>query len=103
MVQDKVNMSVAIIPMAQDFGWSSTVSGIVQSAFFYGYLVTQIPSGYINSKVGGRKVLPAGVGAWSAATAAVPLLAGTMPGACASSFLCMYAPGKAKEDGGLSG
>lgn len=77
---DKVNMSVAIIPMAQDFGWSSTVSGIVQSAFFYGYLVTQIPSGYVTSKVGGRRVLPAGVGVWSAATAAVPLLAGTMPG-----------------------
>jgi ACS family sodium-dependent inorganic phosphate cotransporter len=80
-LQDKVNMSVAIIPMAQDFGWSPTVSGIVQSSFFYGYMLTQIPSGYISSTIGGRKVLPAGVGVWSAATAAVPVLAGTMPGA----------------------
>jgi ACS family sodium-dependent inorganic phosphate cotransporter len=33
---DKVNMSVAIIPMAQDYGWSPSVAGLVQSAFFWG-------------------------------------------------------------------
>lgn len=36
LAQDKVNISVAIIPMAQDFGWSPTVAGLVQSSFFYG-------------------------------------------------------------------
>lgn len=45
-----------------------------------GYMLTQIPGGYVTSRVGGRRVLPFGVGLWSAATAAVPLLAGTMPG-----------------------
>jgi hypothetical protein len=35
---DKVNISVAIIPMAQDFGWSPTTAGLVQSSFFYGRL-----------------------------------------------------------------
>ena len=78
--QDKVNISVAIIPMAEDFGWSSTVSGLVQSSFFFGYMLTQIPGGYIIAKKGGRKILPLGVGLWSAATAAVPIMAGTMPG-----------------------
>jgi hypothetical protein len=77
---DKVNISVAIIPMAQDFGWSPTVAGLVQSSFFYGYLLSQIPGGYAASLWGGRTVLPAGVGLWSAATAGVPLLAGTLPG-----------------------
>ena len=33
-----MNISVAIIPMAQDFGWSPTVAGLVQSSFFYGAL-----------------------------------------------------------------
>jgi hypothetical protein len=80
LLQDKVNISVAIIPMAQDFGWSPTVSGLVQSSFFYGYALTQIPGGYVTSLIGGRSVLPAGVSLWSAATAAVPLLAGTIPG-----------------------
>ncbi|PSC76363.1 putative anion transporter chloroplastic isoform X1 [Micractinium conductrix] len=77
---DKVNISVAIIPMAQDFGWSPTVAGLVQSSFFYGYLLSQIPGGYASSLLGGRTVLPAGVALWSAATAGVPLLAGTLPG-----------------------
>ncbi|EIE18552.1 MFS general substrate transporter, partial [Coccomyxa subellipsoidea C-169] len=86
---DKVNISVAIIPMAQDFGWSPTVSGLVQSSFFYGYALTQIPGGYVTSRIGGRSVLPAGVSLWSAATAAVPLLAGTIPGL----FLCRAAVG----------
>jgi hypothetical protein len=44
-------------------------------------MLTQIPGGYVTSRKGGRRVLPFGVGLWSAATAAVPLLAGTMPGA----------------------
>ncbi|KAI7838246.1 hypothetical protein COHA_007991 [Chlorella ohadii] len=77
---DKVNISVAIIPMAQDFGWSPTVAGLVQSSFFYGYLLSQIPGGYAASLWGGRTVLPAGVFLWSTATAGVPLLAGTLPG-----------------------
>ncbi len=68
--------------MAEDFGWSSTVSGLVQSSFFFGYMLTQIPGGYIIAKKGGRKILPLGVGLWSLATAAVPVMAGTMPGKC---------------------
>ena len=77
----QVNISVAIIPMAQDFGWSPTVSGLVQSSFFWGYALSQIPGGYLNSNVGGRRVLPTGVGLWSIATAVVPLVGGYIPGA----------------------
>eukprot|EP00955_Chlamydomonas_euryale_P074768 362129-Chlamydomonas_euryale.AAC.7 len=73
-------MSVAIIPMALDFGWSPSVSGVVQSAFFYGYLVCQLPSGWLSNRFGGRTMLPVGVGLWSLATAGVPLLASTVPG-----------------------
>ncbi len=74
-------MSVAIIPMAQDFGWSASVSGIVQSSLFAGYMLFQIPSGILSSKFGGRKVLPAGLALCSLATAGLPLLASTIPGA----------------------
>jgi MFS transporter, ACS family, solute carrier family 17 (sodium-dependent inorganic phosphate cotransporter), other len=81
---DKVNISVAIIPMSQDFGWSPTTTGLVQSSFFYGYLLSQIPGGYIVSRYGGRVILPAGVIMWSAATAAVPVLASTVAGLCIS-------------------
>lgn len=81
---DKVNISVAIIPMAQDFGWSPTTTGLVQSSFFYGYLLSQLPGGYIVSRYGGRVILPAGVVIWSGATAAVPVLASTVAGLCIS-------------------
>ena len=65
------------------------MSGLVQSSFFYGYALTQIPGGYVTSRIGGRKVLPAGVSLWSAATAAVPLLAGTLPGEDSFFPLCL--------------
>jgi ACS family sodium-dependent inorganic phosphate cotransporter len=77
-------MSVAIIPMAADLGWSPSMAGVVQSAFFWGYILCQLPGGTLVSRFGGRKVMPVGVSMWSLATAAVPLLAGTVPGLCAS-------------------
>jgi len=79
---DKVNMSVAIMPMAREFGWGASVSGLVQSGFFWGYILSQLPGGYLCNKFNGRKVLPVGVGLWALATASVPTLAVTTPGLC---------------------
>lgn len=76
-----MNISVAIISMRREFGWNQTVAGVVQSSFFAGYMFTQIPGGYIVGRLGGRRVLPAGVTMWSSATAITPLLAGSLPGA----------------------
>ncbi|CAG9464006.1 unnamed protein product [Pedinophyceae sp. YPF-701] len=81
---DKVNISVAIIPMAKDLGWSPSVKGLVQSSFFWGYMVSQLPGGFLANKFGGRTVLPGGVFLWSAATAAVPLAAQSLPTLCLS-------------------
>lgn len=81
---DKVNISIAVIPMAKDFGWSPSTIGLIQSSFFYGYLLSQIPGGYAANRWGGRRVLPWGVGIWSLATASVPLLASTLFGLCVS-------------------
>lgn len=39
---DRVNMSIAILPMAQEFGWSNATQGLIQSSFFWGYLLTQV-------------------------------------------------------------
>lgn len=77
-------MSVAIIPMARQFGWNATVSGFVQSAFFYGYMICQLPAGFLNTKFSGARMLPMGVGLWSTATAVVPFLGSSVVGLCAS-------------------
>ena len=43
-------MSVAVIPMAKELGWSASDRGLVSSAFFWGYSLTQIPAGYVSTR-----------------------------------------------------
>ena len=85
---DKVNMSVAIVPMAKSFGWTATQKGLVASAFFWGYAFTQIPGGWLSSKYGGKAVLFYGVVLWSLGTLIAPWCAGLGMGPLlASRFL----------------
>ncbi|XP_057750165.1 probable anion transporter 6, chloroplastic [Arachis stenosperma] len=84
---DKVNLSIAIIPMSHQFGWNSSMAGLVQSSFFWGYALSQLPGGWLAKTFGGRKVLEVGVLVWSVATAFVPLVAGYMPGLLLSRIL----------------
>lgn len=35
-------MSIAILPMSQEFNWNSATVGLIQSSFFWGYLMTQV-------------------------------------------------------------
>jgi ACS family sodium-dependent inorganic phosphate cotransporter len=74
---DRVNISVAIIPMAKQFGWSDTERGLVLSSFFAGYMVTQVLGGWLAQKWGGKAVLGFGVLWWSAFTILTPLSAMT--------------------------
>jgi len=69
---DRVNISVAIIPMAEDFGWNLQTQGTVLSSFFVGYLLLQIVGGRLADRFGGKVVLGAGVLAWSLFTLLTP-------------------------------
>ncbi|ONM57034.1 putative anion transporter 6 chloroplastic [Zea mays] len=84
---DKVNLSVAIIPMSHQYGWNSSTAGLVQSSFFWGYALSQLPGGWLAKLFGGRKVLEVGVVTWSLATAIIPVVAGFMPGLVLSRIL----------------
>ncbi|KAL9249012.1 putative anion transporter 6, chloroplastic [Drosera capensis] len=84
---DKVNLSIAIIPMSHQFGWNSSVAGLVQSSFFWGYALSQLPGGWLAKIFGGRQVLAIGVLIWSFATALIPLVAGNMSGLVFSRIL----------------
>lgn len=68
-------MSVAVIPMAEELGWSNTDRGIVSSAFFWGYSLTQIPAGYISTK-------------W-VPTFTLPPIFASIPGRCCS-LACLH-------------
>ena len=69
---DRIAISIAIIPMAEENGWSPTVQGAVMSAFFLGYVTLQIPAGYLSDRFGGKWVLGLGVLFWSLFTLLTP-------------------------------
>lgn len=72
---DRVNMSIAILPMSVEFKWSPATMGVIQSSFFWGYLLTQIVGGIWADKIGGKLVLGFGVVWWSIATVLTPIAA----------------------------
>ena len=72
---DRVNISVAIIPMQEQFGWSEFQVGIILSSFYFGYMFTLIVGGYLADKYGGKKVLGYGLLIWSFFTIITPFFA----------------------------
>jgi ACS family sodium-dependent inorganic phosphate cotransporter len=75
---DRVNISVAALVMQERFGWSEAMKGFILSSFFIGYVLFQIPAGYIVNRLGGRAVLLAAVLWWSACTFLTPFAASTI-------------------------
>ncbi|CAH2075080.1 unnamed protein product, partial [Iphiclides podalirius] len=88
----RVNLSVAVVAMTEpvatelangtvvyipEFDWSSQTKGLVLSSFFYGYIVTQLPGGWLAAKIGGNRVFAIGIGATSLLTLFTPPLAHT--------------------------
>lgn len=62
-----------------EFTWSRDTQGFILSAFFWGYLVPQLPAGFLSQHVGGKWIFAAGV-AWTAVlTLLTPLAARLHP------------------------
>jgi ACS family sodium-dependent inorganic phosphate cotransporter len=73
---DRVNISVAIIPMAEQYGWSATTKGFVLSSFFIGYLLAMLPGGWLAKRIGGKLLLGIALLGWSLFTFLTPIAAG---------------------------
>lgn len=43
--------------MEGEFVWSKSVQGFVLASYFYGYIITQVPGGWLSAKYGGRNVI----------------------------------------------
>lgn len=69
---DRVNISIAIIPMAEELDWNMQTQGIVLSSFFVGYLLLQIIGGRLADRYGGKAILGMGVLLWSVFTILTP-------------------------------
>lgn len=51
-------VKITLYFQAPEFDWSSQTKGLILSSFFYGYLVTQLPGGWLASKIGGNRFVP---------------------------------------------
>ncbi|GIT62224.1 MAG: hypothetical protein Ct9H300mP20_20510 [Gammaproteobacteria bacterium] len=71
---DRVNISITIIPMAEELGWDYERIGFVSMSFFLGYIVTQVLGGYLSDKFGAKLVLGYGLIVWSIFTILTPWL-----------------------------
>jgi len=69
---DRVNISIVAPIMMKYFEWDMGVMGIVMSMFGAGYIISQIPGGYLSDKFGGRRVLGWGSFLWSFFTLVTP-------------------------------
>ena len=69
---DRVVISLAIIPMSEEAGWSETQKGIILGSFYIGYMITQIYGGVLSDRIGAKIVLGTGLIVWSIFTLITP-------------------------------
>src|SRR5215510_3554138 len=69
---DRVNISVVAPILMAEFGWDPAMTGTILSAFFVGYLLTQLPGGWIADRFGGKGIIGFAVVWWSFATLLTP-------------------------------
>jgi ACS family sodium-dependent inorganic phosphate cotransporter len=72
---DRVNMSVASIPMQAEFGWDETTKGLVMGSVFIGYIASQLIGGLLAARIGAKRLLGLAVTAFSILTLLTPLAA----------------------------
>lgn len=72
---DRQAMSVAIVPMSTDLGYSDTIRGSISSIFSLGYTIALLPLGVAQQMVSARLILAGGVIAWSTFTLLTPTFA----------------------------
>lgn len=72
---DRICLSVAMVPIAAELAWAEGIQGIVQSAFLWGYLATQLIGGTLADKYGGKIVMGLGIAWFSIASALLPAVA----------------------------
>ena len=83
---DRVNLSVAVVPMQQEFGLSTVAVGYLLSTYAWTYLLLQMPVGAIVDRLGVRRVICVGTFFWSFASFLTSLARG-FTGLAASRLL----------------
>ena len=61
---DRINVGLALPPMAKSLHFNPTIGGTVFGIFFIGYLILQIPGGYLAEKWSAKRVVLVLLVAW---------------------------------------
>jgi len=70
---DRVNIAIAGVPIAKQFGFSAVQLGTVFSAFVLGYTLCQLPGGWLGDRFGHKRILAFALIWWSTFTAITAL------------------------------
>ncbi|XP_052799662.1 sialin-like [Mya arenaria] len=62
-----------------EFEWSKKTQSLILSGFFYGFMVTQVPGGWMASRFGGKIVIGLSMALASLCTLLIPVLARASP------------------------
>jgi MFS family permease len=65
---DRGNLATAMPLMQGELRLSATELGVLQSAFYYGYVAAMAPVGWLAERFGAQRMLAVGVAIWSLAT-----------------------------------
>jgi MFS transporter, ACS family, glucarate transporter len=90
---DRTNISIAGLAIIKEFGLDNQRLGWLSSAFLIGYLVCQIPAGWLAVRFGPRRVITLSVLWWGVATALTVLVPSTIPHAIVMLFSVRFALG----------
>jgi MFS transporter, ACS family, tartrate transporter len=71
---DRYNVSIAALTMNQDLGLSASAYGLAAGAYFWSYVLCQVPANLILRKIGGRIWLSSIMALWGAISAATALV-----------------------------
>ncbi|XP_078456801.1 sialin-like [Lampetra planeri] len=65
----------AQLPSVNVYNWDSRIQGWILSSFFYGYIITQVPGGYLAGRYGGKLLFGVGVTCTTVLTLLTPIAA----------------------------
>ncbi|XP_039117075.1 probable anion transporter 6 [Dioscorea cayenensis subsp. rotundata] len=70
---ERMGFSIAYTFVADAIGVDQSSKGVILSAFYYGYVMSQVPGGWAAQRLGGRRVLLLSFVLWSLTCALVPV------------------------------
>ncbi|KAL7975793.1 hypothetical protein Chor_014953 [Crotalus horridus] len=68
----RCNLGVAIVSMKAEFNWDPETVGMIHGSFFWGYIITQIPGGFIAQKFAANRVFGFAIVATSTLNMLIP-------------------------------